>query len=232
MRDDFHMFLFFFCGQTRTVDGKRTTLPTSNSNRLHSHANHANKSWRSDLPIILPGWEHHTGGSRSIPQHTRAHSCAEAVCSSKPQEPNTSRMVAEPCPKDTVQGLNPGGWQLRSLQRQRSQPPRKRRARWNELRSRQLRPSRLRLRTRLKNRTPRRSWWRSAPRRNDIIVCAIRFRAWKCCSSRVGWQIDVQFHKKRPASSLTETSPLMAPYVSGARECCSSQVSPADDHET
>ena len=25
------------------------------------------KSWRSDAPIILPGWEHHTGGSRLTP---------------------------------------------------------------------------------------------------------------------------------------------------------------------
>ena len=25
------------------------------------------KSWRSDAPIILPGWEYHTGGSRSKP---------------------------------------------------------------------------------------------------------------------------------------------------------------------
>ena len=25
------------------------------------------KSWRFDAPIILPGWEHHTGGSRSTP---------------------------------------------------------------------------------------------------------------------------------------------------------------------
>ena len=39
-------------------------------------------------------------------------------------------------------------------------------------------------------------------------------------------------HKKRLTSSLKETSPLVALYVSGARECCSSQVSPADDHET
>ena len=46
---------------------KRPPPHTSDSNHLHNHANRARKSWRSDVPIILPGWERHTGGSRSIP---------------------------------------------------------------------------------------------------------------------------------------------------------------------
>ena len=46
----------------------------------------------------------------------------------------------------------------------------------------------------------------TSPRRNNIIACAIRFRAWKCCSFCVDCQIDLHF-KKRLTSSLTETSP-------------------------
>ena len=40
---------------------------TTTGNNVHNHANNARKSWRSEVPIILPGWGHHTGGSRSIP---------------------------------------------------------------------------------------------------------------------------------------------------------------------
>ena len=40
---------------------------TTTSNNVHNHANNARKSWSSEVPIILPGWEHHTAGSRSIP---------------------------------------------------------------------------------------------------------------------------------------------------------------------
>ena len=35
----------------------------------HANRKHARKSWRSDVPVILPGWGHHTGGS---PVHTHS----------------------------------------------------------------------------------------------------------------------------------------------------------------
>ena len=67
-------------GRHTTVTVKRPPPHTSNSNHLRNHANRARKSWRSDVPIILPGWERHTGGSRSIPT---VHPCGpEAVGSS------------------------------------------------------------------------------------------------------------------------------------------------------
>ena len=47
-----------------TIDDIKSTFTTGNN---HSTSNHANKSWHSHIPIILPGWAHHTGGSRSIP---------------------------------------------------------------------------------------------------------------------------------------------------------------------
>ena len=43
------------------------TTTISHDNNNHCTSKHASKSWRSDVPIILPGWEHHTGGSRSKP---------------------------------------------------------------------------------------------------------------------------------------------------------------------
>ena len=42
-------------------------LPQPRHDNNHSTCNKASKSWRSDVPIILPGWAHHTGGSRSKP---------------------------------------------------------------------------------------------------------------------------------------------------------------------
>ena len=42
----------------------------------------------------------------------------------------------------------------------------------------------------------RSSWDLRAPRRNNIIACAIRFRAWKWCSCCVGWEIDVHFTRR------------------------------------
>ena len=52
---------------------------------LSHHTSHVNmstrnhstttKSWRSDAPIILPGWECHTGGSWSKPT---AHQCSQS----------------------------------------------------------------------------------------------------------------------------------------------------------
>ena len=44
---------------------QRTTITRHDIN--HSTCNNASKSWRSDVPIILPGWEHHNGGSWSKP---------------------------------------------------------------------------------------------------------------------------------------------------------------------
>ena len=41
------------------------------------------KSWRSDAPIILPGWEHHTGESQST--YTRALYGGEVVGGSSQQ---------------------------------------------------------------------------------------------------------------------------------------------------
>ena len=59
---------------------KRPPPHTSKSKHLHSHANHPRKSWRSDVPIILPGWGHHSPGQ--YPQYTRADSGPEAAGSS------------------------------------------------------------------------------------------------------------------------------------------------------
>ena len=54
-------------GRHTTLTVKRPPPHTSDSNHLHNHANRARKSWRSGVPIILPGWGRHMGGSRSIP---------------------------------------------------------------------------------------------------------------------------------------------------------------------
>ena len=44
-------------------------MTTQDTTRSHSTSSnpHVHKSWRSDAPIILPGWECHNGGSRSKP---------------------------------------------------------------------------------------------------------------------------------------------------------------------
>ena len=39
-----------------------TKTTTTRHDNNHATCNNASKSWRSDVPIILPGWEHHTGG--------------------------------------------------------------------------------------------------------------------------------------------------------------------------
>ena len=57
-------------GRHTALTVKRRPPYTSDSNHLHENANRARKSWRSDVSIILPGWERHTGGSRSIPTVT------------------------------------------------------------------------------------------------------------------------------------------------------------------
>ena len=54
-------------GRHTTLTVKRPPPHTSDSNHLHNHANRARQSWRSDVAIILLGWECHTGGSQSIP---------------------------------------------------------------------------------------------------------------------------------------------------------------------
>ena len=42
-------------------------FPSSHVNLTTRNHSTTRKSWRSDAPIILPGWEYHTGGSRSKP---------------------------------------------------------------------------------------------------------------------------------------------------------------------
>ena len=52
-----------------------STTPQSNHEPTCPHAGHkhAHKSWHSDVPIILPGWGRHAGGSRSKPA---VHPCS------------------------------------------------------------------------------------------------------------------------------------------------------------
>ena len=45
---------------------------TTTGNNLHNHANNARTSWRSDVPIILPGWGVTRVGPGLNPQYTRA----------------------------------------------------------------------------------------------------------------------------------------------------------------
>ena len=42
-------------------------FPSPHVNLTTRNHSTTRKSWRSDAPIILPGWEYHTGGSRSKP---------------------------------------------------------------------------------------------------------------------------------------------------------------------
>ena len=44
-----------------------SSLSSPHVNMSISNHSTTSKSWRSDAPIILPGWECHTGGSRSKP---------------------------------------------------------------------------------------------------------------------------------------------------------------------
>ena len=44
-----------------------SSLSSPHVNMSISNHSTTRKSWRSDAPIILPGWECHTGGSRSKP---------------------------------------------------------------------------------------------------------------------------------------------------------------------
>ena len=56
------------------------SIPVSNmTSTNHSTITTTTKSWRSDVPIILPGWECHTGGSRSKPTVHRCRQRREAV---------------------------------------------------------------------------------------------------------------------------------------------------------
>ena len=64
-----------------------------------SISNHSTtrKSWRSDAPIILPGWECRTGGSRSKPT---VHRCRPktggcGLLTRTQDEPTKNNMVAE-----------------------------------------------------------------------------------------------------------------------------------------
>ena len=95
-----NVFSFFspFCW--RTDRGAQQTTTTRHDNN-HSTCNNASKSWRSDAPIILPGWEHHTGGSRSLSTSTSvpgtpgrlsvAHSTVLNRCSIEPNSPTWLR---------------------------------------------------------------------------------------------------------------------------------------------
>ena len=60
--------------QNQTFVDKYTTKPpptaVTTCTTPHANRKHARKSWRSDVPVILPGWEHHTGGSRSTSNST------------------------------------------------------------------------------------------------------------------------------------------------------------------
>ena len=60
----FHIFPFF-AGRHTTLTVKRPPPHTSDSNHMNNHANRVRKSWRYDVPIILPGWVRDTGGSWS-----------------------------------------------------------------------------------------------------------------------------------------------------------------------
>ena len=60
--------------RSRRGAGRQATLQpmlpppyTTTVSNPHTNVNHARTSWRSGIPIILPGWGYHTGGSRSIP---------------------------------------------------------------------------------------------------------------------------------------------------------------------
>ena len=118
-------------GRHTTLTLKRPPPLTSDSNHLHNHANRARKSWRSDVPTILPGWERHTGGSRSIHKH----------CTSPNVKLNgrvKSRMVAEPGSNLIMQLLR----HFDDVTARTDEPTiQKRLVRQNQPRSRQLRPS-------------------------------------------------------------------------------------------
>ena len=74
---------------------KRPPPHTSDSNHLHNHANRARKSWRSDVLIILPGWERQTGGSRSIPT---VHPCGlrSGGCGSSSNHKHVTSPIVKP----------------------------------------------------------------------------------------------------------------------------------------
>ena len=73
----FHLFHFFIFSFFRTCHGFQHTYYQLHSSRLSNARatttqRNVSKSWRSDVPVILPGWEHHMGGSRSTPT---VHQC-------------------------------------------------------------------------------------------------------------------------------------------------------------
>ena len=79
----------------------RTTVQQQYSAETRQTTTQA-KSWRSDAPIILPGWEHHTRGSRLTPTvhpcPLRRGGCGWLVTATQHRSnmsPN-SDMVAEP----------------------------------------------------------------------------------------------------------------------------------------
>ena len=61
------------CGRTDPIHQKSVINSHVHHSQLSFHKQaRKQKSWRSDAPIILPGWEHHTGGSRLTPAVTGA----------------------------------------------------------------------------------------------------------------------------------------------------------------
>ena len=80
----------------RTDRGAQQTTTTRHDNN-HSTCNNASKSWPSDVPIIMPGWEHHMGGVRSEPTVNPClvrqggcgwlHSTALNRCTNEPNSP-------------------------------------------------------------------------------------------------------------------------------------------------
>ena len=55
------------CGCSTALHHETITTDVSTCAVLNARTNHAHKSWRTDVPIILPGWRRLTGGSQSIP---------------------------------------------------------------------------------------------------------------------------------------------------------------------
>ena len=80
-------------GVVEEVRGR--TEPIHQMSVINSHVHHKQlslhktttqaKSWRSDASIILPGWEHHTGGPGRHPQFSRALFGGEALGGSSQQ---------------------------------------------------------------------------------------------------------------------------------------------------
>ena len=77
IRNDSPISFSMACAKINTTDSalrayisdsvEISSLSSPHVNMSISNHSTTRKSWRSDTPIILPGWECHTGGSRSKP---------------------------------------------------------------------------------------------------------------------------------------------------------------------